>query len=184
MQGEPELFGNPLLKDMTGLQLPDAVAFWPLAPGWYWLAGLLLAATALLLLCRYLTWRQNSYRRNSRAQLQQLSSQQAQQLPSQLRRVLQLSCAQPEPLCRRINNFLRRRKTSVIDRELWLDSNFSFLNKTSTSALFSDEQLQQLQHLAYRPLPHSQLADNEFDCLRQLSLRWVSEHNLRGVKVS
>lgn len=183
MQGEPELFGNPLLKDMTGLQLPDAVSFWPLAPGWYWLAGLLLVSTALLLLCRYLTWRQNSYRRNSRAQLQQLSSPQAQQLPSQLRRVLQLSCAQPEPLCRRINNFLRRRKTTVIDRELWLESNFSFLNKTS-AMLFSDEQLQQLQYLAYRPLDHSLLSDNEFNSLCQLSVRWISEHNLRGAKKS
>lgn len=181
MQGEPELFGNPLLKDMTGLQLPEAVAFWPLAPGWYWLMGLLLAITVLLLTCRYLTWRQNSYRRNSRAHLQQLSLPQASQLPMQLRYVLQLSAAEPEPWCRRINNFFWRRQSIALDSALWLDSDFSFLNKTS-AMLFSDEQLQQLQYLAYRPLDHSLLSDDEFNSLCQLSMRWISEHNLRGAK--
>lgn len=184
MQGEPELFGNPLLKDMTGLQLPDAVAFWPLAPGWYWLGGLILIFTALLLACRFLSWRTNSYRRTSRTQLLQLTSEQAQQLPSQLRRVLRLSAVQSEPLCQRIHNLLMRRISRAVVPELLLDSNFSFLNKTSRSARFSEQQLQQLQGLAYRPLAQSGLNGEEFNELRNLSVRWIAEHNVRGVKHS
>lgn len=181
MQGEPELFGNPLLKDMAGLQLPDPVSFWPLAEGWYWLAGLLVLCTFLLLACRYSRWRQNIYRRANRNQLLQLSAEQASQLPMLLRRVLQLSAAQPEPFCRRVRYFIWRRSPLVIDRQLWLDSNFHFLNKSLASTLFSDVQLEQLQHLAYRPEAQSLLPDFEFNNLRQLSAQWISEHNLRGV---
>ncbi|MDE1570223.1 DUF4381 domain-containing protein [Aquabacter sediminis] len=46
--------GQELLAQLRGLHLPGEVPFWPLAPGWWMLAG---ALVVVLLIALYLEWR-------------------------------------------------------------------------------------------------------------------------------
>lgn len=46
--------GQDLLEQLRGLHLPGQVPFWPLAPGWWMLAGALLV---VLLIALFLEWR-------------------------------------------------------------------------------------------------------------------------------
>ncbi len=73
-----------LLKD---IHLPDAVGYWPLAPGWWLLLGLLV----LLITIIYLSWRfwkRHSMRRLAIARLDELVKLPEQQLAAALSRLL------------------------------------------------------------------------------------------------
>ena len=61
----PDAFGNYLLKDFGDIVLPDAVPWWPLAPGWWVLLALILMALTLFAYLRYRHWRRNAYRRSA-----------------------------------------------------------------------------------------------------------------------
>lgn len=47
---------------------PPAVPWWPPAPAWYWVLGLLCVAAVVLLLRAFMRWQRNRYRREALAE--------------------------------------------------------------------------------------------------------------------
>jgi hypothetical protein len=64
------------LQNLRDLAVPSPVSWWPLAPGWYILIALLLAATLTLALRAWRSHRQNAYRRAALHELNTASSPQ------------------------------------------------------------------------------------------------------------
>lgn len=56
-------FGNPWMAKLTEVEPPPPVSWWPPAPGWYVLAGVLALALLWLLGRGVRRWRANAYRR-------------------------------------------------------------------------------------------------------------------------
>lgn len=70
-----EQFDTLPLRD---IHLPDPISWWPPAPGWWLLLGLLLVLVALSFLFSHL-WRRGRLRREARAVLEQIQNRYAQQ---------------------------------------------------------------------------------------------------------
>ncbi len=64
------------LDRLHDIVVPDAAAWWPLAPGWQILLLLLLIVVMVVLLQALLHWQRNCYRREALTELQQLLSSQ------------------------------------------------------------------------------------------------------------
>jgi hypothetical protein len=62
------------LSNLHDIIVPDPVALWPPAPGWYVLAWLLLIALSCWAWWRLQRWRQNRYRRMALAELDHLEA--------------------------------------------------------------------------------------------------------------
>jgi len=67
MQADP-------LAELRGLHVPDAVGWWPLAPGWWLVLILLLATLSWYLLKAYRRKQANRYRLHARDELEQLTA--------------------------------------------------------------------------------------------------------------
>ena len=54
---------DPQQIPLRDLHLPEAIGWWPLAPGWWFLIALALGGMGYLLYRGYQEWRRNAYRR-------------------------------------------------------------------------------------------------------------------------
>lgn len=63
---------NPEDLPLRDLHLPEAIGWWPPAPGWWLLAGLLLLALGYRLMRAWQGWRRNAPRRAALAELARL----------------------------------------------------------------------------------------------------------------
>ncbi|MDF1851561.1 MAG: DUF4381 domain-containing protein [Verrucomicrobiales bacterium] len=59
------------LQNLHDLVAPAEISWWPLAPGWYGMATLLLVAAIWLCFRAWKQWRRNAYRRAAMKQLEQ-----------------------------------------------------------------------------------------------------------------
>ena len=57
------------LQNLNDIVLPAPVPWWPLAPGWYILAAILLVLLVVLALRGWRRWRRNAYRRQALARV-------------------------------------------------------------------------------------------------------------------
>ena len=53
------------LQNLNDIVLPEAVSWWPLANGWYYLFGVLLLLLAWFAYRMIRSWRRNGYRREA-----------------------------------------------------------------------------------------------------------------------
>ena len=77
------------LANLNDIVVPDAVPWWPLAPGWYVLAVITALALIACAVVGWRRWRNNRYRRQALAQLEAIRKDAAssmQQLPELLKR--------------------------------------------------------------------------------------------------
>ena len=58
------------LDNLRGLAEPPPVSWWPLAPGWWVLFGILVALAAFISVKCWLSWRGNAYRRAALRELE------------------------------------------------------------------------------------------------------------------
>ena len=63
------------LAQLRDIHMPTAIDTWPPAPGWWFLAALLLIALGAALFWLYRNWRANRYRREALAELESLRSE-------------------------------------------------------------------------------------------------------------
>ena len=70
-----ETFGNYLIHGIDEIVLPEAITWWPSAPGWKVLGLILLAWLVLRVVRLARHWWRNRYRRQALQQLKQLQQQ-------------------------------------------------------------------------------------------------------------
>ena len=66
---------DPTQIPLRDLHLPEAIGWWPLAPGWWFLIALAFGAVCYLLYRVYRTWRRNVYRRIALKELARIRSE-------------------------------------------------------------------------------------------------------------
>jgi hypothetical protein len=76
------------LQNLNDIVMPATAPWWPPAPGWYLLAGLMAAALAFLALRAWRRWRQDAYRRRALAAVAAIRDGRldSRQLPALLKR--------------------------------------------------------------------------------------------------
>ena len=81
-------FGAERMWGLRELPYPEDIGWWPLAPGWYAIAALLVVLLAVWVWRRYLIWKRNAYRRDGLLAIRTMRTNSAQlrQLPFLLRR--------------------------------------------------------------------------------------------------
>jgi len=152
---------NPLdqLKD---IHLPEAVGFWPPAPGWWLLAALLIALLAASILL-YKRHQKNAYRRTAVQQVNRFFSDYQQPLQShevtgQLNRLLKAVALQSYPT----------EQVSRLTQSQWLD----FLDHSANMQAFCQGPGQILASAPYDK--NSQVADAA--ALKQCCIAWIRRH--------
>ncbi len=153
------------LSNLQDIVMPEAVSWWPLAPGWYGIAFLLLVFAVWGTLRRLRSYRRNAYRRQALQALQVLGA--ASGDPETRGRVL----ADVAELLRRVAlSAYPRRRIVGLTGEAWL----AFLDETGGGDAFSRGSGRLLISGVYRTS-----GDYPADSVREvlaLATGWVNDH--------
>jgi hypothetical protein len=150
------------LAQLRDIHLPEPVSWWPLAPGW-WVLALLL----LLMLFFTVRWlltlrRHNAYRGEAQKQLAIINAETGNNLQQ----------------CQALMGLLRRTaKTAYPGKFLESELNPLFLNRLNACCaqpVFSEHLRQQLGELPYQANPD--IADTTLEQLQQGTARWLKKH--------
>ena len=140
---------DPLAK-LRDIHLPDPVSIWPLAPGWYLLAGIIIMALAITAYFAYRYWLKVRPRRAALKELKSLAANDIQQLSSLLRR-----CALA---------YYPAHDVASLTGDAWI----TFLNKTSKTPLFTGNNAVVLKQAGYQ-----KQAQNHHNDLILSSKKWI-----------
>ena len=152
------------LQNLQDIVVPDPVAWWPPAPGWYGVGFLLLALGIWFLARRWRDWRRDAYRREALQMLADLrTADEGQGSPAVVAEVAALLrrtalCAYP------------RRRVVALTGEAWLE----FLDATGGGAGFTEGEGRQLLTAAYRSTPD--LGAIQIAEILRLAESWVRTH--------
>ncbi len=159
-------WGNYLLKDIAETSAPQSVDYLPQTTGWLLLACLVFVGAVKILVRRWRIYKQNAYRREALAWLNNLPSYlditttpEYRQLPTLLRATA-------------LHAFKKEELTVLANEqwENWLDQQ---CNRTS----FSDTYKTYLYQLAYSPQPKFSVKQME-EFVRQVEI-WIDEHQIK-----
>ncbi len=157
----PEEFGNPWMTNLVQPAAPEAVPWWPPAPGWYVLAALVFVGFVWLgwrAICR---WQENAYRRVAERLIDQIADCGAlDELPEVLKRTA-LS-AYP------------RADVASLSGDSWL----AFLDGTLGTTDFIRGAGRPLADLGFLHHGLSSLPEGEKRELLDLAMRWVKGHKI------
>lgn len=132
---------DPEQIPLRDLQLPEAIAWWPLAPGWWLLIGLV-AFGLLLLLRHYLRRRAGgAARRHALLQLGQLTAEYEQH-----RDAIRFSAALSELLRRTMLAYAPRKEVAGLTGDAWL----AWLDQDLETPRFQTETGRKLLEMPYR----------------------------------
>jgi hypothetical protein len=157
----PEDFGNPWMANLTEIGLPDPVPWWPPAPGWYVVAGLLVLGLlwqAWRLLHR---WQANAYRREALSELRDIEASGVDALV-RLPALLKRSALSAYP----------RAAVASLSGDAWL----GFLDGCLGTTDFTRGPGRPLAELAYDPAAAARLSGSDVRSLVRLAQRWVRRH--------
>ncbi len=140
---------------LRDLHLPDAVGWWPLAPGWWFLVALLATLAGYALYRAYRRYRRNAPRRYALGQLERFESE-------------YLEHRNPVVLGKQLSELLRRGMLAYADRdevagltgEAWLE----WLDRDMPLPYFHTEGGKSLLQLPYRD-PEGDFSDVDIDAL-------------------
>lgn len=163
-QANPEQ--SQLLEQLRDVHNPDAISWWPLAPGWWIIIALVILIGTLLIIRVYLKKRHHRFARSAVNELKQL------QLESEPRWL-----AKSQNIMRRASLcYISSPEVSRMNQAQWI----AFLQSTGQGSL-SKETLQKLKDLPFQPAQATEHLDkeamlNEFTqwCLKlpQQSKQW------------
>lgn len=128
------------LQNLNDIVLPEAVSWWPLANGWYYLFGVLLLLLAWFAYRMIRSWRRNGYRREALQQLQMLAKdiESTEKRDAGLRQL-------PVLLKRTALSVYPRGQLASLTGENWLN----FLNSKVSKASFNKATAALLDKLSY-----------------------------------
>lgn len=149
------------LQNLNDIVAPAPVGWWPLAPGWYLLAVLLLFVLAYLGLHWWLTWRRNRYRRTALNELHSIGEQRLRELPALLKRTA-LTC-------------WPRGQVAALSGPEW----HRFLDETAGKTLFTGDAGQTLDQLAYAGRSQPELSEAEIKSVVGAADYWLRNHRVR-----
>jgi len=155
------------LQNLNDIALPTTVGWWPLAPGWYFLIGLLLLALAWLSYRALQHWIKNRYRRAALTELQILAedTQNTEKRDSSLRQL-------PVLLKRTALSAYPRHQVASLSGADW----YGFLNSQVRKPAFNDPAISLLDHLAYSTgdlrSVDTQATTDLFEAIRH----WLNHH--------
>ena len=162
---DTDSFGNYLIHGIDEIILPDAVSWWPTAPGWKALAIIII----ILLLFKCVRWMKhwwrNRYRREALRQLMQVqhhAGKQLQEVVAVLPYYLKVTALQAYP----------RQDVASLSGDNWL----VFLDQQYSGAAFSEGVGRKLLAVAYLPQEQWQLSEKDSEVLISMSRSWISKH--------
>lgn len=155
------------LQNLNDIILPDAVAWWPLAPGWYFVLGLLLITLAYLIYKWIHRWTNNRYRRAALHQLQLLAEgiQNPDQRNSCLRQL-------PVLLKRTALSVYPRNQLASLTGKNWHD----FLNSKVNTPSFDGTASALLDRLSYSVGDLTSVDSQASDALLKACKHWLIHH--------
>lgn len=147
------------ISQLAGLILPEQVSWWPLAIGWWWLLSAIVICAGFVAMRRWHRWQQSSYRREAVAQVEQLSQQQAAQLPAILGRVYHVSL---HHVC----------------AAKWPKSVLEYLQQQDA---LPPEQTSLLQRIAFQAPERWSMTAESFEQLKLATVAWIKEHRIEPI---
>ena len=160
------------LQNLNDIVLPATVGWWPLAPGWYILFGLLLTALAWFGYRTLHRWMNNRYRRAALRELQLLTDrihdteeQDAKERDANLRKL-------PILLKRTALSAYPRSQVASLSGKDW----FLFLNSTVKTPPFTDSTASTLNKISYSSGELSAVDSQAITALLNASRQWLKHH--------
>ena len=161
-----ETFGNYLIHGIDEIMLPEAITWWPSAPGWKVL-GLTLLAWLLLRMVRLARrWWRNRYRREALSQLKKIQQQagsKALDVVASLPYYIKATALQAYP----------RAEVASLSGESWL----AFLDAHYSGPSFAEGTGRKLLAVSYLPREQWQLDESESSRLIQMAQQWIARHH-------
>jgi hypothetical protein len=161
-----DTFGNYLIHGIDEIMLPNAVSWWPSAPGWQVLAVIALAWLIVRAIRIFRTWWRNRYRREALRQLQQLQ----QQADGELHKVVEQL---PFYIKATALHAYPRATVASLSGDAWL----AFLDAHCSDASFSAGIGKKLLTVSYLPRDQWQLDDTESKTLITMVCDWIKKHH-------
>jgi hypothetical protein len=155
------------LENLYDILTPPPVPWWPPAPGWYVVGGVVLVLAVWASWRGWQRWQAAAYRRAALAELQRLKARTA-------------DAAQRVPALQELPELVKRTALAAFPRQevaslsgtAWL----AFLDRTGHTNAFTHGQGQLLPVLSYDPHAASRLAAQEVDELFSVVSRWIRRH--------
>ena len=158
------------LDRLHDIIMPAPVPWWPLAPGWYWVLGLLVVMLLAALITGLIRWQHSRYRREALAELarQEVALQNA-----DLRSPALLSLA--ELLKRTAVAAFPREDVATLTGLKW----FEFLDYTARGSRFHDALGAMLENAIYDPRTVDTLDPQRLHSVVEAIRHWIKFHDTR-----
>jgi len=156
------------LQNLNDIVLSPEVPWWPIAPGWYVLASLLLGLLGFLV---YRIWRQRQENRYRVLALRELSDIRQQADPAALQQL-------PALLKRAALAAWPREDVAALSGAGW----HRFLDRTAATNLFSSGAGEILDQLAYVGGEGKAVGDGGVDIVMEAAEFWIERHRSETVR--
>jgi Domain of unknown function (DUF4381) len=156
------------LENLFDIVVPPPVPWWPPAPGWFVVGGVLLVLVFWGAWRAWRRWRVAAYRRAALAEWRQLKTHAAD--PGHREAALQLL---PELVKRTALAAFPREAVASLSGEAWL----RFLDRTGHTDAFTHGRGRLLPELAYDPRLAAQLDTTVVEDLFRIVQRWIRGHS-------
>jgi hypothetical protein len=156
------------LDNLYDIVMPLPVPWWPLAPGWYVVGGVVLALVIWAVWKGWKRWQAAAYRRAALAELQRLQARTADDAQREF--ALQ---ELPELVKRTALAAFPRQQVASLSGASWLE----FLDHTGHTNAFTHGQGKRLPALAYDPHTAGRLDAHDAGALCNIISRWIRGHS-------
>lgn len=155
------------LQNLNDIVLPEPIGWWPLAHGWYILAGLLLVILVMVFYRSARRWHTNRYRRAAEQELRLLSAaiQNPSECDSSLRQI-------PFLLKRVALSAYPRTDVAILSGADW----YRFLNATTSKPVFPKSVCDTLEEIAYSRRDLAEVSGEPAKTLIAACEYWVKHH--------
>jgi hypothetical protein len=146
---------------------PAPAPWWPPAPGWYWVLGLLFVIVLVLALRFIIRWQHNRYRREALAEWhrQDVRLRESGERASALTAMSVL-------LKRVAVTAFPRHEVAPLNGSAWL----AFLDRTTGTTAYSSAEAAALERAAYDPRSAADIDDARAQKTSKLVYRWIADH--------